>query len=54
MGCLLSVHERGVSLEEITVHCTRASTVRKAGVSSLGESALARVVGVAGPYESDD
>src|SRR6267143_5680617 len=46
--------ERGLSLGEKAVQRTRASTVRKAHVSSLGQSTPARVVGVAGPHESND
>src|SRR6202790_4339710 len=47
-------HERGLSLEEKIVQRKRKSTVREAHVGSLGQSTSARVVGVAGPYESDD
>ena len=46
--------ERGLSLEEKTIQRTRASAVRKASVSSLGQSTSARVAGAAGPRESDD
>jgi hypothetical protein len=46
--------ERGLSLEEKAIQRTRASAVRKARVRSLGQSPPARVVGAAGPYESDD
>jgi hypothetical protein len=45
---------RRVSLEEKTIQRTGASAVRKAGVSSLGQSTSAEVVGVAGPHKSDD
>src|SRR5580692_2412051 len=45
-------HERGLSPEEKTIQRTGASTVREARLSSLGESAPARVAGTAGPYES--
>src|SRR6267143_3503743 len=47
-------HERGLSLEEKTVQRTGTSTVSEAHVGSLGQSTPTRVVGVAGPYESDD
>ena len=47
-------HERRLSLEEKTIQRTGTSAVREARVSSLGQSAPARVVGVAGPHESDD
>ena len=47
-------HERGLSLEEKTIQRTGANAVGEARVSSLGESAPARVVGVTGPYESED
>ena len=50
----LAMNEGYRWLEEKTVQRTRASAAREARVSSLGESASARVVGVAGPYESDD
>ncbi|MEY2412253.1 MAG: transposase [Acidobacteriaceae bacterium] len=46
-------HERRLSLEEKAVQRTGTSTVGEAHVGSLGQSAPARVVGVAGPYESD-
>ncbi len=46
--------ERGLSLEEKTIQRTRTSTVRETLVSSLGQSTSARVVGVAGPDESND
>jgi hypothetical protein len=46
-------HERGLSLEEKTIQRTRASAVRKTRISSLGQSTPTRVVGVAGPHESD-
>src|SRR5258705_6447414 len=46
--------ERGLSLEEKTVQRTGASAVRKARVSSLGQSTPARAVGAAGSHESDD
>ena len=45
--------ERGLSLEEKTVQCARASIVREARVGSLGQSAPARVVGAVGSHESD-
>src|SRR6266481_2557003 len=45
--------ERGLSLEEKTVQRAGTSAVREALVSSLGQSALARVVGAVGPHESD-
>jgi transposase len=48
----LAINE-GLSLEEKTIQRTRASTVREALVSSLGQSAPAGVVGAAGPHESD-
>src|SRR6202140_4579192 len=41
-------------MEEKTVQGTGTSAVREAHVGSLGQSAPARVVGVAGPYESDE
>jgi hypothetical protein len=47
-------NERGLSLEEKTIQQTRTSTIRETLVSSLGESTSARVVGAAGPHESDD
>src|SRR6202790_1842382 len=47
-------HERGLSLEEKTVQRTGARTVREAHVGSLGQSTPTRVVGVAGPHESND
>src|ERR1700688_4137323 len=46
--------ERGLSLEEKAVQRTGTSAVREALVSSLGQSTSARVVGAAGPHESDD
>src|SRR5690349_2456631 len=45
--------ERRLSLEEKTIQRTRTSTARETVVGSLGQSAPARVVGVAGPHESD-
>src|SRR4029077_7159719 len=46
--------ERRLLLEEKAVQRTRASTVRKVSVSSLGRSPPARVVGATGPYEAED
>ena len=43
----------GLSLEEETVQRSGASTVRETRIGSLGQSASARVAGVAGPHESD-
>jgi transposase len=47
-------HERRLSVEEETIQRTRTGTVRETAVGALGQSTPARVVGVAGPYESDD
>jgi hypothetical protein len=45
--------KRMARLDKKAVQRTGASEVREAGVSSLGQSASARVVGAVGPHESD-
>src|SRR5712692_12009816 len=46
-------HERRQALEEKAVERTGASRVGEVGVGSLGQPATARVVGAAGPDQSD-